>query len=79
MSATREEFWKAKIENNRRRDTRVIAALLEADWRVLILWECAIRGPGRLPAKEALERSAEFITISSRQLQEISGRFTSIS
>lgn len=40
---TRPEFWSAKIESNRDRDRRSIKALLDADWRVLVVWECATR------------------------------------
>lgn len=40
---TRPEFWSAKIEANRERDTRAIEALLGCGWRVLVVWECATR------------------------------------
>lgn len=40
---TRPEFWSAKIESNRDRDRRAIEALLDAGWRVLVVWECATR------------------------------------
>jgi DNA mismatch endonuclease (patch repair protein) len=40
---TRPEFWSAKIVANRDRDRRSIEALLGADWRVLVVWECATR------------------------------------
>ncbi len=76
MPATREEFWKTKIEGNRRRDIQAAAALLEADWRVLVVWECALRGPGRLPIEELLDRSADFVKASSYRSVDISGRFS---
>lgn len=40
---TRTEFWMDKIEKNKVRDAIQIAKLNEADWRTLIIWECAIR------------------------------------
>ena len=40
---TRPEFWAAKIEANRERDTRAIEALMSGGWRVLVVWECATR------------------------------------
>lgn len=40
---TRPEFWEAKIEANRARDGRAVEALLNAGWRVLVVWECATR------------------------------------
>lgn len=48
--ATRREFWQAKIEGNRARDARDLAGLAAAGWRVLVVWECALKGPARLPA-----------------------------
>ena len=43
LPRTRPEFWLDKINSNRQRDIRQIAALNEAGWRVLLIWECAIR------------------------------------
>lgn len=42
--ATRPDFWQAKFGANVERDRRVREALLEAGWRVAIVWECALRG-----------------------------------
>lgn len=47
LPATRTEFWRSKIENNRNRDRRVREELLAADWRVAVVWECALRGAGK--------------------------------
>jgi len=49
LPVTRREFWQAKIEGNRARDIRSYAALATTGWRVLVVWECAVKGPGRLP------------------------------
>lgn len=43
LPATRPEFWRAKLEGNAERDARVIEALQAMGWRVLVVWECAIR------------------------------------
>ena len=40
---TRPEYWAAKFAANRRRDRRVKAALIRLGWRVIVIWECAIR------------------------------------
>lgn len=42
-SATRPEFWKAKIAANAARDQRVIKELRLLGWRVAVIWECALR------------------------------------
>ena len=43
QSATRPEFWQAKISGNRERDTRVVSQLRQLGWRVAVVWECALR------------------------------------
>lgn len=62
MPATRTEFWTAKINANRLRDAAAAAALCEAGWRSLWIWECALRGPGRLPQDSLRDRIGWFIT-----------------
>ncbi|WP_297510996.1 very short patch repair endonuclease [uncultured Caulobacter sp.] len=44
LPATRQDFWREKIERNQARDVRDQATLLSAGWRVLTVWECALRG-----------------------------------
>ena len=41
--ATRPEFWRAKFDSNVERDRRNRRDLLDAGWRVAIVWECALR------------------------------------
>lgn len=41
---TNTAFWDKKIETNRKRDERVIDALSEQGWRVLVVWECELKG-----------------------------------
>ena len=42
--STRPDFWRQKFKNNVERDRRTRGELLEAGWRVAIVWECAVRG-----------------------------------
>ena len=53
--ATRTDFWRRKIEGNIGRDRKAQAALAENHWRVLVIWECALRGPQRRPVAVVLE------------------------
>ncbi|WP_175223148.1 MULTISPECIES: very short patch repair endonuclease [Burkholderia] len=48
--------WRAKIENNRSRDQRNVAALLDLGWDVLVIWECELKEPA-----EVTQRLREFI------------------
>ena len=42
---SREDFWRAKFEQNVKRDIRNRNELLQQGWRVFELWECGIRRP----------------------------------
>mgnify|MGYP005748655149 CR=1 FL=1 len=61
LPATRREFWEAKIGSNRARDEAAEAALLADGWRVLTIWECALKGRERLPVDEVLDRAADWL------------------
>lgn len=43
VPATRTDFWKTKIRGNAKRDARAEAALRQSGWRVIVVWECALR------------------------------------
>ncbi|GGE53100.1 very short patch repair endonuclease [Agaricicola taiwanensis] len=40
-----QDYWLPKIEGNRQRDLRDVAALAGAGWNVMTVWECEIRDP----------------------------------
>lgn len=61
LPATRRDFWSAKIAGNRARDGRDHDALIAQGWRVLTVWECALKGRGKRPLPEVLTACAEFI------------------
>lgn len=52
---TRKEFWRKKIEGNAARDEKNVQALLDADWRVMVIWECALKGKTRRDEGEVIE------------------------
>ncbi|WP_205932918.1 very short patch repair endonuclease [Rhizobium leguminosarum] len=61
MPATRTEFWAAKITANRSRDAKIQAALVDAGWRVLTVWECSLRGVDRWPQDQILDFCETFL------------------
>lgn len=69
--ATRQAFWVDKIAGNRRRDRETLKRLLDAEWRILVVWECALRGPGRRDFSAAIDECVSFITGSSAQVEII--------
>lgn len=58
---TRTDFWLQKIGKNVERDARDIARLKEQGWRVMIIWECALRGKYKLCDTAIVERLEEWI------------------
>lgn len=67
MPSTRPEFWQAKLERNRQRDDEVRSALRAAGWRILVIWECALKGRTRLDLKAVLDDAAAWITGNSAE------------
>ena len=41
------DFWKVKIGGNISRDTKIIAELKSAGWRVITIWECELKSARR--------------------------------
>jgi len=50
LPATRRAWWKAKLHGNRERDKVSQRKLMELGWRVLIVWECAVKRAADRPA-----------------------------
>jgi DNA mismatch endonuclease, patch repair protein len=73
LPTTRQDFWRQKLEGNAARDLRTIDALQANGWRVLVIWECALRGPGRLGEAVAGDQAANWITALHGKFVEIKG------
>jgi DNA mismatch endonuclease, patch repair protein len=58
LPATNIEFWSTKLNGNVKRDKRAVNELQMADWRVLVVWECATRGEA---AEELKAKLTEWI------------------
>lgn len=46
-------YWRLKIARNRARDAAAAAALRRLGWRVMIVWECALKEPARVARRLA--------------------------
>lgn len=64
---SRRDFWLAKFEANRRRDASAIEKLVQQRWRVIIVWECALRAD----AKQAISIAAQLIREPRGQTVEV--------
>lgn len=65
---SREDFWREKITTNMERDRRQRADLLDADWRVATIWECALKGRTRLPFEKLIERCSKWLKSGEKTL-----------
>ena len=59
-------YWETKINRNRQRDASIRTALELAGWRHLTVWECAIRGPTRIPPEALHHTIAQWIKSNSQ-------------
>lgn len=53
---TRMDFWKKKIESNVLRDEQNYLKYQESGWKVLVVWECALKGKHRLLFDDLIEQ-----------------------
>ena len=70
---TRKEFWRGKISKNLERDMIALSRLEDQGWRVLTVWECALKGPGRCSLDHVLQRCEEFLLDTAHELEAIGG------
>lgn len=73
LPSTRRVFWKRKIAGNCERDKFAKRELQRRGWRVLTVWECALKGRGRLPTNEISDKCANWLA-SHRTSGQIRGR-----
>lgn len=69
---TREDFWQEKINGNIQRDVRNFQSLKKENWRILTIWECAMKGPVRIGAENVIRSAAEWL-LSTKDIGEIRG------
>lgn len=67
--STRAEFWRQKITDNRQRDKKNLSILKDKGWRVLVIWECAMKGKLKLPYDEVISRTSEWLHSECQELQ----------
>lgn len=73
MPETRREYWQPKLDWNTQRDRDAIRTLQAAGWRIVIVWECALRGRTRLAAGDAVAQVSDFIRANAGSLLSVSG------
>lgn len=72
IPSTRSHFWKRKIEANRVRDARVTNQLKQLGWRVVVVWECALKGRKKIGGQMAAAACASFLRQTGASYVDIS-------
>lgn len=70
--STNTVFWRCKINRNATIDASNLTSLCELGWRVLYVWECALKGPDRREPEKLVDLIAAWVK-SSSQFREIAG------
>lgn len=71
--STDSKKWREKLERNVVRDAANLKACQRLGWRVLLIWECALKGPERRGVTEVIDLAENWIRDSAEFL-EISGK-----
>lgn len=69
VPSTRTDFWLAKINSNKSRDSFHKAALLKQGWRVLTIWECALRSKKPDNLQSAIDHISTWLICPSSTLE----------
>lgn len=72
IPTTRPHFWAAKLEANRNRDAAARVDLVKLGWRILCIWECAVRGRGKLADTDLSSAFFTFL-VGGRRVEDIAG------
>lgn len=67
--ASRPEFWKSKIDRNIERDHEVALQLHRQGWRILVVWECALKGKEKLPINDMINEIVAWLVTSSKNTE----------
>ena len=66
---SRKEFWHAKIERNRGKDRENLSGLIDIGWRVMTIWECALKGRERLSIDDIMNSVSGWLCSDARQAE----------
>lgn len=62
LPSTRTDFWRAKINANKERDSAAIQNLEDSRWRALTVWECQIKGRSAHEIESVLRHCKNWLT-----------------
>ena len=69
LPRTNVEYWRSKIEGNRARDAVNRAELIRLGWRILTIWECAVRRASEDSIASVVDEIANWIRSESPSIE----------
>ena len=71
--SSRVDFWRNKIEANKKHDIELLGLLKARRWRILVVWECATKGREKWPAEKLLDAIEKWV-LEGTEYSEIGQR-----
>lgn len=63
---TNRNFWRTKILGNRKRDVANQMKILSSGWRLLVIWECFLKGKNRVQQYKVIRSTEKWLESKSR-------------
>ena len=63
--STHQKFWFSKIQATKKRDAHNALKYHELSWRVLTIWECAMKGKTKLPLDQLISLVETWIVVGN--------------
>lgn len=71
------KYWLEKTQKNKLRDERNKQGLLKSEWRLMVIWECAIQGKRKLDQEILVSLIENWLLVGS-EFVEIAGKGATI-
>ncbi len=66
-----QDFWREKITANTVRDRKYYRLLIDRGWRIMILWECSIKGKKEQQIAKVLDNLSDWLLTENNNNNEI--------
>jgi len=67
------EFWDKKLDSNLVRDQKNLASLSAMGWKIVVVWECGVKGKTKIPPDILKAQLCSAILNDSNELYVIEG------
>ena len=73
MPETRRDYWQPKLDRTVERDRDAASELRTRGWRIVTVWECAVRGRTRLVFDDVIAKIERFVRFGTDATLAIAG------